>query len=287
MFQRHTSLLCLLVMLLLTIGCSEKNSDSLTTKVAQSSFSPDKFIIAGSGTNLVVTAKLAAAYTAKTGIPIEVPGSIGSDGAIHAVTSESLELGLISKHLTANKQTDGLKELPYARVGIVFGTHKQVPDASLSTTEIIDILNGSKTTWSDGTKIVVFVREPNDSSTQILYTLIPGYQEAMLDAYKSRRWEIVYRDSDMTEAIGQTKGAFGLTSMTEIQQERSNNKALAYNGFIPTPENISNGNYTLTKELSFIYKNQLSARAAKFLDFVFSTEGKTIIDRWGAIPLER
>jgi phosphate transport system substrate-binding protein len=287
MFLRYASLLCLFVMLLIAMGCGEKKSDTAMTKVALCSFSSDKFIIAGSGTNLAVTGKLAAAYTVKTGIQLEVPGSIGSDGAINAVRSEKLELGLISKHLTAQEQADGLKELPYARVGIVFGVHKDVPDISLSTTEIIDILNGSKTNWSDGTKICVFVREPNDSSTQSLYTLIPDYKEAMLDAYQNRRWEIVYRDSDMTEAIGQTKGAFGLTAMTEIQKESSNNKAIAYNGFTPTPENIRNGNYTLTKELSFVYKNQLSARATKFIDFVFSAEGKTIISKWGAIPLER
>lgn len=270
---------------LLSLGCSEKSITTTDTMHSQNSATP--FVIAGSGTNLPITGKLAEAYYAKTGIKIDVPGSIGSDGAINAVKSGSLELGLVSKHLSSIDRAAGLKELPYARVAIVFGAHVNVSDANLCDSDIISIIKGSKTTWSDGSKIHVFIRQNKDSSNLALYDIVPGYKESLLDAYEHQRWQIIYSDSDMSEAIKENNGAFGLTASTEISKKGAKTKPLYYNGISPTIENIRNGTYPLTEDLSFIYKEPLSSRATNFLDYVFSDEGQNILDKWGSSPIGR
>ncbi len=273
-------------MLLLTFGCSEKGvTTSPPPPKTISATTP--FVIAGSGTNLPVTSKLAEGYYEKTGIKIDIPGSIGSDGAINAVKSGNLELGLISKHLTTTDQTAGLKERPYAQVAVVLGAHIQVPDSNLSDADIIAIIQGTKTTWSDGSKIHVFLRQNNDSSNLPLYEVVPGYKEALLNAYENHRWQIVYRDSDMSEALKENKGAFGITVSTEIAKEGIQTKALHYNGISPTTENIRNGSYPLTENLSFIYQEPLSDRASKFLAYAFSEEGQQILNKWGSSPIGR
>jgi len=105
--------------------------------------------------------------------------------------------------------------------------------------------------------------------------------------YESHRWKIVYRDKDMSEILHQTKGAFGITVATEIAKENSKIKPLDYNGISPTTENVRNGSYILTEDLSFVYKDPLSSRTSEFFDYVFSAEGQHILNNWGASPLGR
>lgn len=276
-----------LLTLFLTLGCNAKAVSPTDTNHSQVPTVVMPFVMAGSGSNLPVTTKLAAAYYLKTGIKIDVPGSIGSDGAINAVKEDSMELGLISKHLTAAELATGLKELPYAQVAVVFGAHRAAPDSNLTDSDIIAIISGSKTTWADGTPIQVFLRQNNDSSNLVLYDVIPGYKQALINAYDKQLWQIIYRDSDMSEAIKDHKGAWGLTVSTEIAKEGVQTKPLAYNGVAPTNENIRNGTYKLTENLSFIYKEPLSNRAVNFLEYVFSDEGQSILEKWGSSPVRR
>ncbi len=282
----YGTIVCLFLMLFLTSGCGEKTAGTEENKYFSGPVVQDKFVLAGSGSNLPVTGKLVERYSAKTGMKIELPSSIGSDGAINAVKSEKLELGLISRHLTPAERELGLREVPYARVAVVFGAHKNVLDTGVSTSDVIDIFKGSKMNWSDGSKIYVFVREKNDSSNLILYDQIPGFKDALFESYQDRRWEILYRDSDMAYALNRTNSTFGVVNSTDIATNDSI-KALDFNGISPTPHNVLNGEYKLVKDLSFVYENQINSRGMEFLNFVFSPEGQKIIMDCGAVPLAR
>ncbi|WP_040763079.1 substrate-binding domain-containing protein [Sporomusa ovata] len=95
-------------------GCSSEkpalpagNDNSAPTPIAQDT---DRFIVAGSGTNLPITMKLAEAYKRKNNINIEVPNSIGSDGAVKAVQDGTLKLGLMSRPLTDEEKAVGLHQ---------------------------------------------------------------------------------------------------------------------------------------------------------------------------------
>jgi phosphate transport system substrate-binding protein len=274
--------------LLLTLGCGGGLSKTAPeVKITPPAESLNKFSIAGSGANIPVTTKLAQAYQSKTGVAIEIPGSIGSDGAINAVKAGELELGLISRPLTDADRAVGLKELPYARIGVVFASHRDVADSDVSTQDVLAILSGTKTAWSDGSKIYVFVRQANDSSNLIFYSLITDYKAVLSEAAEKRRWQVFYRDGDMAGALRKTKGSFGLTNLTEIAQSDSEIKPLALDGIAATSDNIVNGSYKPVVTLSFIYKSELTSRAAKFVEFVTSDEGRQVLAKWGAAPLGR
>lgn len=90
----------------------------------------------------------------------------------------------------------------------------------------------------------------------------------------------------MTDTLQKTKASFGVVNTTDIATVEFI-KALNFNGVSPTPKNVLSGDYNLVKELSFVYKNQLSGRNAKLLEFVFSPEGEQILTKWGAVPLGR
>lgn len=245
--------------------------------------SSGRFVVAGSGTNLPITEKIAAAYNKKNNSSIEVPKSIGSDGAIKAVQTGTLDLGLISRDLTAAEKSAGLKEIPYARVGIVFATHPSTPDTDVSKEDIVKIHQGIKTTWSNGNKIVVLIRGKHDSSNLILFHLIPGFEQAIDESLQEKRWQVMYHDVDMSTALRNKPGVLGHTDTTDIKINPGI-KALTLNGVAATPENIQNGSYPFSKQLSFVYKDSLSERAKAFVAFATSEEGRSIIAGNGGAP---
>lgn len=246
-----------------------------------------KFVVAGSGTNLPITVKLAEGYAKQAGVPCEVPPSIGTDGAIMAVRTGALELGLVSRPLTPQEADGGLKTIPYALVGIIFGASQDVPDDNLTFDELLKIHQGAKTQWSDGQTINVIIRERHDSSNRVLYAMIPGWKEAIEASVREKRWHIAYKDADVPPAIRSTPAAIGLTDSTEVFKPGSRIKALRINDVVPSVETIADNTYPLSKMLYFLYKDQLTDRSKSFIDFVRSETGAKVILANGGIPARR
>ncbi len=278
---RINALIIVLIAAVLTAGCGQTPRPQPVADQAV------KTVVAGSGTNLPVTRELAKDYAASSGQTITVPGSIGSGGTINAVTAGELALGLISRPLTAAEKAKGLKELPYARVAVVFAAHSAVPDASVSAADVLAILAGTKKSWADGTRIYVLLREKSDSANLVLGNLMPGYKEALFEAYQEDRWQVIYTDPDEAEAIRRTPGAFGVTDSTWILAAAGGIKPLAFEGVAPSIENVANGRYIFAKDLAFVYKGELDKSTADFVNFAFSPAGQAAIARTGALPLGR
>ena len=55
----------------------------------------------------------------------------------------------------------------------------------------------------------------------------------------------------------------------------------------PTAENVLAGNYKLSRPFLFVYKEDVSEVAIKFMDFIVSEEGQKIVGEAGAIPLTK
>jgi phosphate transport system substrate-binding protein len=279
MSAAHNALLALALGALLVAGCSAPAKPDGAVKPAPVA----KFLVAGSGTNLPITAKLADAYNKNHGGSVDIPKSIGTDGAVKAVQSGALELGLASRPLTADEKASGLKEIPYARVAIIFAAHPGVHDTNVTLADIVRIHRGVKTTWSDGKPIVVLIRGLHDSSNQTLFPLIPGFADAIKESLDKKRWQVMYHDIDMAESLRIKQGAFGHTDSTEIKIN-GGIKPLAVGGVAPTDDNIRTGRYPYVKPLSFIYKGALTDRAKAFTAFAASPEGQAIISANGGTP---
>ena len=270
-------------------GCSGKQETTLAGKDNPASAtrpaSASRFIVAGSGTNLPITEKLADAYRKKTGSNIEIPKSIGSDGAVRAVQDGSISLGLLSRPLTEAEQATGLKTIQYARVGIVFAVHPSVSETNITDDDILRIHRAEKTTWPDNGKIRVLIRNIHDSSNQILFAMIPGFRQVIEESLAAKRWPIMYHDVEMSDALRTKVGSFGHTDTTSVKIF-GGIKPLSLNGIVSSPENIQTGRYPWVKELSFLYKGKLAGQAEKFVEFVHSPEGCSIIEAYGGVAIK-
>lgn len=245
-------------------------------------------LLAGSGSNLAITQQLIEAYEKKSGTRIELPRSIGSEGAIKAVKAGDLSIGLISRPLKENEKEAGLIQMPYAQLGIVVGVNTSVPDENITGEDLVDIFEGKKTTWNNGEMIIVLSREKGDSNNVVLEKMVTGFKEVLRESLEERRWEVLFTDQETADAINNTPNSIGLTDTGVINISHPDIKPLKIDDIKPTTENISNGTYKWVKTLYFVYKEgKVPQWGQDFIEFVYSSEGKQVISQSGIIPLKK
>lgn len=245
-----------------------------------------EWVLAGSGTNSLITQTLAKAFMDRhPNILMKVIPSIGSTGGIKAVHRGKIALGLASRPFRGIEQTWSLKTRTYARTVVVFGANSAVPDDNLSTQDVIDIYSGKRSKWNNGSTIVVLVREEGDSGAEVLMKAIDGFKDILENAWRSGIWRIEYHDDECNKTIERIKNAVGWTDLGSIQLGNHKIKPLKFNGVSPAAETLVSGKYPLYKELSFVYQEPLPDPLKKFVAFVGSTEGKELILKNGYIPV--
>lgn len=248
---------------------------------------PAALIAAGSGVNLGITRLLAKAFMiAHPEITIEVPASIGTNGALKAVPDGAITLGLISRPLKDQEKASGLVAQPYARVPLVVGAHPSVVDEEITSQDLVEIYKGKRTRWKDDHEIIVQTREPFDSGIQVLQKEIPGFTQAYAESHQAKRWTVYFTDQDANQALSTAPYAIGFTDLGMIATEHLNIKALKLNGVAPSPETLFSGQYPLSRVLFFIFRDGTLPEAAKaFLDFVRSDQGSNILRSNGYLPV--
>jgi phosphate transport system substrate-binding protein len=248
---------------------------------------PEAVIAAGSGVNLGITRLLAKAFVKENQtITIDIPGSIGTKGAIKAVTDGAITLGLISRPLKEEEKKPGIVEHPYARAAIIIGAGSGVQEDTITTQELIEIFKGTKTTWKDGNPIIVQARDKSDSGFLVLQNAIPGFREVYAESHEAKRWSIYFNDQDANRALSNTPYAIGVTDLGMVATEHLKAKALKLDGVVPDKERVMNGTYPLSRTLFFIYRPEVLPDGAKrFLGFVTTEAGKKILQENGYLPL--
>jgi phosphate transport system substrate-binding protein len=241
--------------------------------------------IAGSGSNIPLTQLLLDAYAAKRGRILRIPPSIGTAGAVEALKAGKLDLGLISRPLKQGELEAGIREVAYARIGIVLAVHPAVPDSSLTSGELVGIYEGTKSRWVNGSNIIVLCREAGDSSNAVLEKVVPGFKRALASAFEKKRWEVYYTDAEENDAIASTPNSFGLSDTVALARLGNSIKSLRLDGAEPSLGRVLDGSYPLRKDLRFAFMEPLSAEARAFIDFALSAEGRKIVSGSGAVPL--
>jgi phosphate transport system substrate-binding protein len=242
--------------------------------------------LAGSGSNLPLTRSLAAAFQSDHAeIRVLIHDSIGSSGGVRAVRDGVIDLGLISRPLSPEEQRWGLRVAPYARVPVVVAANPSVPDDGLDAGGLLDLFRGARTRWSDGSPVVLFLRERGDSSHAAVAQRLPGFAEANEDAYRQQRWLVLFSDAAMHRTLQETPGAVGLLDLGQVNLQPPRLRVLALDGVIPSPESLATGVYPFFKDLAFVHHQPLKKEEAAFLDFTHSARAQELILSAGCLPI--
>lgn len=236
-------------------------------------------ILAGPGSNLVAISLLIQAFEkSRPDINLDAPRSMGSAATVRAVADGLITVGLISRPLHDSETGWGLTVLPYARTAVVWGAHPSVQEAGVSTGELVQMFQGAKTRWQDGQEIVLFTREPEDISVQILEQRIPGFREAYQNGHGVKRWTTLHSDREMNRLLAVTPGALGLTDLGSTKVHRSPVKVLQFNGIPPTGPNVGSHRYPLVKTLRFVFRKEtLPGQAMAVIQFARSREAEKVL----------
>ncbi|NMB75300.1 MAG: hypothetical protein GYA21_09235 [Myxococcales bacterium] len=231
--------------------------------------------LAGSGSNLPLTRRLLDAFAKdRPGAMFVLHDSIGSSGGVRAVRDGAVDIGLISRGLKPKEPGD-LQIIPYARTEVVLVAHPSVPEQELDQASLLELFAGRKSAFGNSRSAVVFLREPGDSSHAALERAWPEFAASCRAAHAERRFRVLFSDQALLRAVADTPGAVGLSDRGQVR--------LFAPGLRMVEMRSGRGREAapVTKDLAFVVRPEPSDAVRKFLDFVFSDEGRRVIEDAG------
>jgi len=242
--------------------------------------------ISGTGGAMGGIALVARAFCqAHPGVRVVLPRSMGSVGGIRAAIAGKLDIGLSARPLTREERAMGGREAPYARTPFVFAVHPGVARSDIRLDEAVAIYGGKFNWWDDGTPVRVVLRPPADTDSVLLRRMDRGMAAALANAQKREGMIVALTDTDCADRIEGTRGAFGATTLSLVLSESRRIKVLSLSGVVPSGETVANGSYPYSKTFHVVTGASPTPTAARFIDFLRSPGGMSILQRAGHVPL--
>jgi len=240
--------------------------------------------INGSGSALDLMQPLVKAYQkANPSASVAMEKPLGSSGALKALLAGALDLVAASRQLKPEETAKGAQLRKYGRTPQAIVTHKGVPKQDITTRELEEIYSGTSTKWSNGENIRLVLRPKEDIDTAILRALSPGMATSLAAAMARPGMVVAVTDQEAYAAVSKTAGGLGTTGLTSIITQKLALNVLSLNGVKPTLRSLASGGYPLSKEISFVTVPGTSPAALKFLDFVYSRQGRHIAEKAGVL----
>lgn len=210
-----------------------------------------------------------------------VLSSIGTSGAIKAVSKGAIDIGLSSRPLTQEESSNGLSATEYARSPTVFAVQARNKTTSVTVKQVAAIYSGELSTWPDGTVIRPVLRQPGDDNTRQIKSLSTEIEKSLVIAEKRPGQIFASTDQDAADKMESIPGSLGVTTIALIRSEKRNLRALALDGIEPSPENVMSGRYPMVKEFNFVLPKEPGLAVQEFLKFVRSPQGRKVLEQNG------
>lgn len=214
---------------------------------------------------------------------IKIVGNLGSSGGVKALLAGALDMGLVSRPLSASESAQGAVSIEYARTAFVFVVEASVKPAAgaITSSELIGIFRGEINAWPDGQKVRLVLRPESDSASRVIRAMSVEISDALTIAQQRRGMLLAVTDQDSTETVANTPGAIGTATQAQILCERRNFVPLILDGSVPGAGAIATGEYPLVKRFFLVLGKKPNATARRFVEFVQSKKGKEVLARHG------
>ena len=248
----------------------------------------ERIVIDGSTGVTPLVAALAAAYRARDpAVTIEIGKGLGTKARIQALNDGKIDIAMASHGLdVAQIQRQGMVVHEIAKVAVVFGVNAGVTIANLSDAQVCDLYSSKLRNWKElggsDLAVVPMTRPDSEVDTEVVRERIPCLATLkMPDAVK-----VMPKAGEMAQALSATTGAFGMTTMTIVEQSQGRVRAVSLGGIVPSAENVQSKRYLLTRDSFLVVKTPPSPATARFIDFVLSPAGAKVIAANGAVPVK-
>ena len=257
----------------------------------------DTLKINGSTTVNLVVAEAAEILRAENRLDIQVDTQGGSAGGISMLGDGLVQLGMISKHISADDR------VKYPKVNFVENTigvdavaiivSKDVWEngiRSLSKQQLKDIYESKVTNWKDvgGTKsqrIVFFNKEPGRGTWEVFVHWVYGSPKSAPQV----SFPEVGGNEETRNKVASTRGAMSQLSSSWADGQKVFAVALTTDDgkkVEPTNENIANKSYPLSRPLTVLSNGPVTGSAKTMLDFLLTERGQALLPKHGYLNLK-
>lgn len=244
----------------------------------------DDLRVGGTGAALALMDSLGASFVAAHPADrVTVVAGLGTSGAIAAIAAGVLQVAVAGRELTAEEKTKGTTSAPFLRTPFVFVTSRASPPR-LSLGEIVAVYAGDLRAWPDGAAIKPILRPRADAASLFLIERIPGMAEAM-DALRTRPdVPVAATDQDNITAAQTIANSLAGATLLQVTTERPRLRIIELTGALPPGGAIETDAYELAQDLYLVTGQRPSPATERFLAFVRSPAGQSIIRDGGARP---
>lgn len=244
--------------------------------------------VGGTGAALGTMRLLGDAFSrTHPGVEVHVMPYIGSTGAIRGVADGVIQIGLSARPLGSSEQALPVRAVPYALTPFVFIAHHDVPVASISRQQVIDIYAGRLREWEDASPIRLILRPRRETDNAVLRAWGPDMADALDDALGRRGMRSAATEHDAARDVERTPGAFGTSTLALAVSEKRRFKVLALDGVVPGLRTLEDGSYPLAKRLYLVVASDASPAVRAFFDFVLTPAGARILRANAQLPITR
>lgn len=242
--------------------------------------------ISGSDTMFELTSALAEEYMKEhPGISVKVGGG-GTAAGIKSLIDGNIDICTASRNLKPF-EAKALADY-YGSLGLVFliakdalsiYTNPQNPVDDLSSDQLRKIFTSQINNWKEvggiDTTIQIIIRNPN-SGTYLYFKdhILEGKEYGSNAMVIPQTKEIIKKVEENINAIGY--GGMGYTG---------NVIHIKINGVEPTEQNVRNDTYPIIRYLHFFTIKYPTGEIKRFIDWVLSPAGQSVVRRSGFIPL--
>ncbi|MGL5972322.1 MAG: phosphate ABC transporter substrate-binding protein [Oscillospiraceae bacterium] len=262
--------LALVITSVLLSGCFNNGSSDKSTLKISGSTSMEKvsgaLLEAYSGKNSKVTTDLQLGGSS-SGVSNMLDGISDIGNASRSLKKEEIEKGAVAHVIGIDS--------------IAVITHPSNTTKGLTTEQLADIYNGKITNWKEvggnDQQIVVIGREASSGTR--------GAFEEILDIKDTVKYaQELAETGTVKSTVASTRAAIGYVSLDALDETV---QALNFNSVKPSIETTKSGTYTLSRDFVMATKKELSGVAKDFFDFVYSEEGKSIIEKSGLVSVDK
>lgn len=248
----------------------------------------DTIIIDGSnGVRPLVQAVATVFQKNYPNIKVVFGDGMSTSARIEALQAETIDIAMASHGLDIPRFTQqGLQVDWFAKMAIVIGVNQSVEVKKITSAQLCAIYNGQITNWEtvngQNLPIQALARPSDEVDTEVLQENLPCFtgidERSFLQFHQ--------KSGPLAQALGDTKGAIGMTAAVRQAQSEGKIKALAIDGIKPNLKAVVKGKYPFTRNAYLITKGKPSPEIKRFLMFINSKTGRKILKENYAVPVK-
>ncbi len=244
--------------------------------------------VSGSSTVMPLAEAAAEEFNQKQSDYVVYVSAGGTGAGILGIAERKYDIAMASRQVTdeeVDRFGDSFREFAVGLDGISIALSRTVYEAGvagLSRDQIRDIYSGNITNWKEvggpDRDIYVIAREDGSGTRDSFNEEIMGSRNAETDGVDT----VAMSGAEVKTAINASDRAIGYLGFNYLGGGVS---GIAYNGEMPTYDNIKLDLYGLHRHLYFYTYGAPSAGAEAFIDFVLGEEGQSIATEQGFVPI--